>query len=134
MHDARLRETRTDLIIGCIMHSFLFELIGMIFVPNKLSFSLGILVGTVTALCCVRSMYRGIIRCSRLDETSARRRMAGLSLLRAAAMFAVCALSLLTKRFSFFGVVIGLFGLKVAAYLHVYTNVYITRKYFRKYL
>ena len=62
MHDARLRETRTDLIIGCIMHSFLFELIGMIFVPHKLSFSLGILVGTVTALCCVRSMYRGIIR------------------------------------------------------------------------
>ena len=134
MTDPELRETQIDLMIGCVIHSLIFEGIGLLVVPNRLSYSLGLVLGTCTALACSYSMYRGIMRCAGQDAWTARRKMSVYSILRMVFMFLVCAGGLLTSAVSFPGVLVGLIGLKTAAYLHVYTNVYITRKYFRKYL
>ncbi len=134
MADRDLRETQIDLMIGCVIHSLIFEVIGLIVVNNRLSYSLGVILGTLTALACSYSMYKGIAKCAGLDSWTARRKMSFYSVLRMVFMFLICAGGLLTRFVSFPGILIGLVGLKTAAYLHVYTNVYITRKYFRKYL
>lgn len=34
--------------------------------------------------------------------------------------------------FSFPGIIIGILGLKISAYFHAYTNVYITKKLYKK--
>ena len=134
MKDPLLRETQIDLMIGCLVYSLFLELLGLMAAPNRISYSLGLLLGTLTALAASCSMYQGIRRCSGLDARSAGRKMAAWSMLRMAGVFIICAIGLLSRRFSLAGILIGLFGLKVSAYLHVYTNVYITRKLFRKYL
>ncbi len=134
MKDPLLRETQIDLMVGCLAYSLVMELLGLVIMPDRLSYSLGLLLGTLTALAASFSMYLGIMHCSGMDARSAGRKMAAMSMLRTAGIFLICAIGLLSSRFSFAGILIGLLGLKVSAYLHVYTNVYITRKLFRKYL
>ena len=79
-------ETLFDLIFGCIVYSIVFEAIGLLVVENKVSYSLGLLLGIG-----MRSGY-----------------------------------------FSFPGIIIGILGLKISAYFHAYTNVYITKKLYKK--
>ena len=115
MKDPLLRETQIDLMIGCLVYSLFLELLGLMAAPNRISYSLGLLLGTLTALAASCSMYQGIRRCSGLDARSAGRKMAALSMLRMAGVFIICAIGLLSRRFSLAGILIGLFGLKVSA-------------------
>ena len=125
-------ETLLDLIFGCLVYSLVFELIGLILVPNKGSYSLGLLIGTIVAIGCAISMAVGIRHVLTMDRTGATRSSILYSLLRTVAMVAAAWLGLKYPQISFPGVVIGMIGLKVAAHLHVYTNVYITRPLCRR--
>lgn len=125
-------ETLLDLIFGCLVYSLVFELIGLILVPNKGSYSLGLLIGTIVAIGCAISMAAGIRHVLTMDRTGATRSSILYSLLRTVAMVAAAWLGLKYPQISFPGVVIGMIGLKVAAHLHVYTNVYITRPLCRR--
>ena len=125
-------ETLLDLIFGCLVYSLVFELIGLILVPNKGSYSLGLLIGTIVAIGCAISMAAGIQHVLSMDRTGATRSSILYSLLRTVAMVAAAWLGLKYPQISFPGVVIGMIGLKVAAHLHVYTNVYITRPLCRR--
>ena len=104
-------ETLFDLIFGCIVYSIVFEAIGLLVVENKESYSLGLLLGTAVAI--------------------------GLSvvfstLLRAVVILLAAWIGMRSGYFSFPGIIIGILGLKISAYFHAYTNVYITKKLYKK--
>lgn len=125
-------ETLFDLIFGCIVYSIVFEAIGLLVVENKESYSLGLLLGTVVAIGLSVSMYKSLNRCLVMNEHQARKNMVVGSLFRSAVILLAAWVGMRSGFFSFPGIIIGILGLKISAYLHAYTNVYITKKLYKK--
>lgn len=125
-------ETLFDLIFGCIVYSIVFEAIGLLVVENKGSYSLGLLLGTAVAIGLSVSMYKSLNNCLVMTEHQARRNMVFSTLLRAVVILLAAWIGMRSGYFSFPGIIIGILGLKISAYFHAYTNVYITKKLFKK--
>ena len=125
-------ETLFDLIFGCIVYSIVFEAIGLLVVENKGSYSLGLLLGTAVAIGLSVSMYKSLNNCLVMTEHQARRNMVFSTLLRAVVTLLAAWIGMRSGYFSFPGIIIGILGLKISAYFHAYTNVYITKKLYKK--
>ena len=125
-------ETLFDLIFGCIVYSIVFEAIGLLVVENKGSYSLGLLLGTAVAIGLSVSMYKSLHNCLVMTEHQARRNMVFSTLLRAVVILLAAWIGMRSGYFSFPGIIIGILGLKISAYFHAYTNVYITKKLYKK--
>ena len=125
-------ETLFDLIFGCIVYSIVFEAIGLLVVENKGSYSLGLLLGTAVAIGLSVSMYKSLNNCLVMTEHQARRNMVFSTLLRAVVILLSAWIGRRSGYFSFPGIIIGILGLKISAYFHAYTNVYITKKLYKK--
>ena len=125
-------ETLFDLIFGCIVYSIVFEAIGLLVVENKGSYSLGLLLGTAVAIGLSVSMYKSLNNCLVMTEHQARRHMVFSTLLRAVVILLAAWIGMRSGYFSFPGIIIGILGLKISAYFHAYTNVYITKKLYKK--
>ena len=125
-------ETLFDLIFGCIVYSIVFEAIGLLVVENKGSYSLGLLLGTAVAIGLSVSMYKSLNNCLVMTEHQARRNMVFSKLLRAVVILLAAWIGMRSRYFSFPGIIIGILGLKISAYFHAYTNVYITKKLYKK--
>lgn len=125
-------ETLFDLIFGCIVYSIVFEAIGLLVVENKGSYSLGLLLGTAVAIGLSVSMYKSLNNCLVMTEHQARRNMVFSTLLRAVVILLAAWIGMRLGYFSFPGIIIGILGLKISAYFHAYTNVYITKKLYKK--
>ena len=122
-------ETLFDLIFGCIVYSIVFEAIGLLVVENKGSYSLGLLLGTAVAIGLSVSMYKSLNNCLVMTEHQARRNMVFSTLLRAVVILLAAWIGMRSGYFSFPGIIIGILGLKISAYFHAYTNVYICLLY-----
>lgn len=125
-------ETLFDLIFGCIVYSIVFEAIGLLVVEKKGSYSLGLLLGTAVAIGLSVSMYKSLNNCLVMTEHQARRNMVFSTLLRAVVILLAAWIGMRSGYFSFPGIIIGILGLKISAYFHAYTNVYITKKLYKK--
>lgn len=125
-------ETLFDLIFGCIVYSIVFEAIGLLVVENKGSYSLGLLLGTAVAIGLSVSMYKSLNNCLVMTEHQARRNMVFSTFLRAVVILLAAWIGMRSGYFSFPGIIIGILGLKISAYFHAYTNVYITKKLYKK--
>ena len=125
-------ETLFDLIFGCIVYSIVFEAIGLLVVENKGSYSLGLLLGTAVAIGLSVSMYKSLNNCLVMTEHQARRNMVFSTLLRVVVILLAAWIGMRSRYFSFPGIIIGILGLKISAYFHAYTNVYITKKLYKK--
>ena len=125
-------ETLFDLIFGCIVYGIVFEAIGLLVVENKGSYSLGLLLGTAVAIGLSVSMYKSLNNCLVMTEHQARRNMVFSTLLRAVVILLAAWIGMRSGYFSFPGIIIGILGLKISAYFHAYTNVYITKKLYKK--
>ena len=125
-------ETLFDLIFGCIVYSIVFEAIWLHIVENKGSYSLGLLLGTAVAIGLSVSMYKSLNNCLVMTEHQARRNMVFSTLLRAVVILLAAWIGMRSGYFSFPGIIIGILGLKISAYFHAYTNVYITKKLYKK--
>ena len=125
-------ETLFDLIFGCIVYSIVFEAIGLLVVENKGSYSLRLLLGTAVAIGLSESMYKSLNNCLVMTEHQARRNMVFSTLLRAVVILLAAWIGMRSGYFSFPGIIIGILGLKISAYFHAYTNVYITKKLYKK--
>ena len=125
-------ETLFDLIFGCIVYSIVFEAIGLLVVENKGSYSLGLLLGTAVAIGLSVSMYKSLNNSLVMTEHQARRNMVFSTLLRAVVILLAAWIGMRSRYFSFPGIIIGILGLKISAYFHAYTNVYITKKLYKK--
>ena len=125
-------ETLFDLIFGCIVYSIVFEAIGLLVVENKGSYSLGLLLGTAVAIGLSVSMYKSLNNCLVMTEHQARRNMVFSTLLRAVVILLAAWIGMRSGYFSFPGIIIGILGLKISAHFHAYTNLYITKKLYKK--
>ena len=125
-------ETLFDLIFGCIVYSIVFEAIGLLVVENKGSYSLGLLLGTAVAIGLSVSMYKSLNNCLVMTEHQARRNMVFSTFLRAVVILLAAWIGMRSGYFSFPGIIIGILGLKISAHFHAYTNVYITKKLYKK--
>ena len=125
-------ETLFDLIFGCIVYSIVFEAIGLLVVENKGSYSMGLLLGTAVAVGLSVSMYKSLNNCLVMTEHQARRNMVFSTLLRAVVILLAAWIGMRSGYFSFPGIIIGILGLKISAHFHAYTNVYITKKLYKK--
>ena len=125
-------ETLFDLIFGCIVYSIVFEAIGLLVVENKGSYSLGLLLGTAVAIGLSVSMYKSLNNCLVMTEHQARRNMVFSTLLRAVVILLAAWIGMRSGYFCCPGIIIGILGLKISAYFHAYTNVYITKKLYKK--
>ena len=109
-----------------------FELVGLIVVAEKGRWTLGMLLGTLAAVGLSVSMYKGLAGCLSMDPAAARRSMTIQSIIRLIVMLVVAWLGLRLPFLSFPAVITGMLGLKASAHMHMYTNLYITKKLLRK--
>ena len=127
-----LYDTWIDLVAGCLVYSMIMEVIGLIFVSNKAGYSAGLLVGTLTAAACAYSMYKSTEKAADLDQSRAQRVMVTSSILRMIFIFGVMLAAWRIRQISLAGEIVGIAGLKISAYLHVYVHVYITGPFRKK--
>lgn len=128
----RTNDTLLDLIFGCVIYSLVFEIAGLFLVENKGSYSAGLLLGTVMAVWMSINMARGLEKCLQMDPARAQRSMTIKSIGRWFVMFVTAWVGIRWKIVSFAGVIIGLLGLKISAHMHMYTDLYITKKLKKK--
>ncbi len=127
-----VNETLLDLLIGCVVCGLVFWLVGLLFVPGKFHYSLGLMMGTMVAMGCAVNMASGISRILEMEESAAARSGVAYAVIRTLVMLAVSFVGIKISKMCFAGVVAGLFTLKISAHIHVYVNVYITKKIRRK--
>lgn len=127
-----MNETLLDLVLGCLVYSLVFEVIGLVLIPQRIQYTLGLSLGTLSSVCCAFSMAFGIDRMLDMDQRSAARNNVFHSILRMIFMLVLALIGAKIGRVSLYGVIIGMIGLKISAHMHVYTNVYITKKIRRK--
>ena len=125
-------ETLFDLIFGCIVYSIVFEVIDFLSWRIKAATVWDFLLGTAVAVGLSVSMYKGLNRCLVMTEQKAGRSMALGSLFRSAVILLAAWIGMRSGYFSFPGIIIGILGLKISAHFHAYTNVYITKKLYKK--
>ncbi len=127
----RLDPTVRDLLIGAFLYALAAELIGMIFVTNRWSYSLGILVGYICVALMICHMYLTLEKVLDMDPDSASRRSLMNSILRYVVLFAVLVTAVVVPNISVIAVIIMLFGMKISASLQPQIHKYITSRMFK---
>ncbi len=127
------RMTFWDLMIGIVLFSILFSIIGAVLAEDRTAFFLGVVFGgTVAAGICFH-MYKTLEVTLDMDGDSASKRarsMAGIRMLiMGTAVFAAIKLS---GVFNLVGVVLGILTLKFAAFVQPLVRKGITIKIFEK--
>ena len=125
-------ETLLDLVFGVIIYGIMLEVIGLLVVENPLSYSLGLFLGCGVAIFLSIRMYVTLDEALDMDEKSATRYITKQGIFRAVVMLVAAAIGMVVPFISFIAVIIGILGLKIAAYLHGVTNQYITKFLFTK--
>lgn len=120
--------TVIDVWIGLGIYFIIFEMIGLIFVENRLSYSLGLLVGCVTAAFLIWNMFVSIDSALDLTPQEAEKFTKKRTFFRGLVMLVVAFLGMRLQNISFTAIIIGMLGLKIAAFMQPYTNLYITKK------
>ena len=124
--------TLIDLWIGIILYFIIFEIIGLIFVPNRITYTLGLLTGCVTAGFLAWHMYSILDTALDMAQEDAVNYSKKYSALRLLVMLVVALAGMKFSLLSFPAVIIGILGLKISAFFQPYTNLYITKKIFKK--
>ena len=120
----RLNDVLPELILGILVYGVLAEVIGIWFVEDKGAYTLGLAIGILTA--CGMAINMASVILDTMDgymgEAQARLRVTMKAALR---YCVVTVLFVVLAKFeigNFFASFIGVFGLKVAAYLQPFTH------------
>ncbi len=124
--------TLIDLWIGIVLYFALFEIIGLIFVTNRIPYTLGLLTGCVTAAFLAWHMYDSLDTALDLGEEHAVKHTKKNSAIRLLVMLVVALAGMKFSLLSFPGIFIGILGLKISAFFQPYTNSHITKKILKK--
>jgi len=124
--------TLIDLWIGIFLYFIVFEIIGLIFVPNRISYTLGLLAGCVTAGFLAWHIYDSLDTALDLGEGDAVKHSKKSSAIRLLVMLVVALAGMKLSILSFPAVIIGILGLKISAFFQPYTNSHITKIILKK--
>lgn len=117
------KRTFSELIIGIIFWALVITILGIFIAGNKLAFFLGMLIGTAVAVIMSISMFRSVDKSLDMDTNGAvgytkRKAFLRILLMAAAVLIAFYA----SDYISIIGVVVGIFSLKLSAYLQPLTH------------
>lgn len=126
-----MNETLRDLLIGIGISSLTIGIIGVLIANNKLSYVLGILLGTVIAIVLAFHLSATISKSLQMDEEGATKYTKKMAILRLIIMGCAVVIALTFPNiFNLIGTLLGILGLKFSAYLQPLTNKFITKKIF----
>lgn len=128
----RLDPTVRDLLTGALLYGIIVEIIGMILVENRLSYSLGILVGYICVVFMVCHMYLTLEKALDMDPDSASKFSTRNNILRYVILVIILMLVAWLPKVSVIAVIIMIFGMKISAFLQPVISKYITSKIFKE--
>ena len=114
------KRTLAELLTGIVLSGILFELIGLIFVKDKISHSLGMLIGILIALGMATHMAYSLNNALDWDEEHAKRAIWKSYMLRYASVAVCMGLVAYFRIGDIISCFIGIMSLKAAAYLQPY--------------
>lgn len=124
---AQLSDVLPGLWVGILLYGVLCEIVGLIFVSDRVFYSVGLLVGIVCALFMATHMAWSLNQALDLSEGDAVKKMQVHNILRYVVVVIVFFALLYTKLGNPLSTFLGVMGLKVAAYLQPFTH-----KFFRR--
>lgn len=122
----KAKNTLIRLILGIVIYAVIVGIVGVLFVDNKITFILGLAYGTMGAIAVSMHLYFSLNKSLDMDTNTAEKREKKMAVIRMIIMIAVTVIGFCFPGiFHIAGVLLGLFGLKVSAYLqplfHNYT-------------
>lgn len=113
----KINETLAELMIGIFLWGIFWQAAGVWFVSDKVSCSLGLWLGVLTAELCALHMYRSLDRALDLSEKDAQKYMTSRSMVRYGLIIAALLVLMITEAGNPLCCFLGVMGLKAAAYL-----------------
>ena len=114
--EAQVKQTLFDLYIGIVLGAVLILGIGNLVLGGDLKFSLGALIGVITAACLVSYMYHSVLVATEYPEKQASGYMKRSSAVRMVIMIAVIGVAVFFLGIrGLFGAVLGTLTLKLSA-------------------
>lgn len=123
----QLSDVLPDLWAGILLYGVLCEIVGLIFVKDRLFYSIGLIAGIFCALFMATHMAWSLNQAMDMAEGDAVKKMQVHNILRYLIVVIVFFLLLFTKLGNPLAAFLGVMGLKVAAYLQP-----VTHKFFRR--
>ena len=125
------KRTLTELLAGIVLAGIVFEIIGLIFVKDRLSHSIGMLIGVVMALAMATHMAFSLSNALDWDEEHAKSSLWKSNILRYVLVVVCFMLSAYFRIGNMISCFFGIMTLKLAAYLqphlHRLCNKYILK-------
>lgn len=121
----RLREVNDslpDLFAGILIFGLLAELIPVWFVSDKTGYTIGLVIGIISALFVAWHMAWTLDKAFSYDEETATRQLQKGSALRYGAQLVVLGILMVTGFGNPLAAFLGMWGLKVSAYLSPFTH------------
>ncbi|MCH5273676.1 MAG: hypothetical protein J1E35_08375 [Lachnospiraceae bacterium] len=116
--EAQVKQTLCDLCVGIVLGAVPVLVIGNLLLGWNSRFSVGICLGTGTALVLAFHMYRSVLIATEYPEKQASAYMKRSSLFRMVIMLAVIGAAIwFLKLYGLFGAVLGMLTLKLSAFL-----------------
>lgn len=124
----KIDTTLFELMIGTLPFGLLCQVIGVFFVENKLSYSLGLWIGILTAMGMAYHMWWTLNRALGAEEKAATQYLTRTNLLRYAVVAVILGVVMVTGFANPIATFLGIMGLKVSAYLQPFTHKCFTRR------
>lgn len=122
-----INRTVWELVLGILLTGAVLELLALLFLPDKRSVSLGLLVGMATSIAMVFHMNHSISRFLDMGESAARKGAVKGYAVRTISVVVILLIVAVTKKANLLSCVAGIFTLKVAVYLQPFTHRIIRR-------
>ncbi len=112
------KQTLMEMIIGLLIGTIFFNVIGVLIVSNKLAYILGVLFGSMIAIIVLLQMYHTLGKAVDMEGKRATRYTVTASIVRMALMGGALAIGIVWKDlFSVVGILFGLLTLKLSAFI-----------------
>lgn len=122
-----ISSTAWELVLGILLCGAVLEVLVLIFLPEKLSISLGLFIGMITAAAMVFHMNYSIDRILDMGEGAARKGAAKGYAVRTVSVVIILLIVVVTKKANLLSCIAGIFTLKVSVYLQPITHRIIRR-------
>ena len=113
--DDEAGRTLAGLIFGCMLFGILVIIIGLVFVPKRLLFTAGVILGEIAAALFLINMYDTIETSLLMNEKRAKGFTFGRKTVRLIIAIAVLVITIILDVWMFAGAAIGLYTIKLSA-------------------
>lgn len=114
---SQVKKTIAGFLLGLGIYTGIMEIIGLIFFNDRLSYTLGLLFGSVVAVLVMFHIVKTLDKALDLQEQQAVKYTRKQALLRLGMMLAALIMALSLKQLNFIAVVIGMLGLKIGSFI-----------------